>query len=57
MFKTFDSDMTPFVPTMHSAFNLPGQESEPPRLSVEARVICLLERDEEGAPTATRSKL
>lgn len=44
VFKTFDSDMRPFIPTMHSAFELPGQKGAPPRESIEARVICLLER-------------
>jgi hypothetical protein len=28
VFKTYDSDMFPFVPTMHSAFDLPEQEDQ-----------------------------
>lgn len=45
VFKTFDSEMHPFIPTMHSAFDLPDQEGAPPRHSCEARVVCLLEKD------------
>ena len=48
VFVTYDSDMHPFVPTMHSAFDLPGQDAHPERESVEARVICLMEREEEA---------
>jgi hypothetical protein len=44
MFKTYDSDMHPFVPTMHSAFDLHDQEAAPARESCEARIVCLLRR-------------
>ena len=44
VFKTYDSDMDPFVPTMHSAFELPEQDAEQVRESCEARVVCLLKR-------------
>lgn len=56
LFKTFDSDMNPFVPTMHSAFNLPCQGQEPPRRSLEARVICLMKRSD-AYSASERSKL
>lgn len=42
VFKTYDSDMNPFIPTLHSAFDLPDQEGAPPRESCECRVFCLL---------------
>jgi hypothetical protein len=45
VFKTYDSEMDPFIPTLHSAFDLPAQEGAPPRESCEARVICLLAKD------------
>lgn len=47
IFKTYDSDMHPFVPTMHSAINLPNQDAQPMRESVEARITCLLRRTPE----------
>jgi len=46
--------MLPFIPTMHSAIDLPGQEDMPERESVEARVVCLMKRHGD-APTAARA--
>lgn len=45
VFKTFDSAMDPFIPTMHSAFDLPNQDAAPCRESCEARVLCLMHDD------------
>jgi len=44
-FKTYDSEVNPFIPTLHSAFDLPNQEGAPARESCECRVICLLPKD------------
>ena len=41
IFRTLDSDMDPFVPTLHSAFDHPTCiESAPSRESIETRVLC-----------------
>ena len=41
VFKTYDSDMDPFVPTLHSAFDHPEcAATAAPRESIEARAIC-----------------
>lgn len=41
VFKTFDSEMDPFIPTLHSAFDDPDCPADaPPRESIEARAIC-----------------
>jgi hypothetical protein len=44
VFVTFDShpDGDTFIPTLHTAIDLPGQEQEPPRESCEIRVLCML---------------
>ena len=43
MILTYDSAMTPFVPTLHTSFSVPGMpEDAPARRSCEARVLCLL---------------
>jgi hypothetical protein len=44
VFVTFDShpEGGVFIPTLHSAIDLPGQDHEPPRESCEIRVLCLL---------------
>ena len=45
VFKTYDSDENPFIPTLHTAFN--DENTKPdalPRKSVEARVMCLIPR-------------
>jgi len=42
-FTTFDSAPSPFIPTLHSAFDDPTTPPRyPPRESVECRVVCLL---------------
>ena len=52
VFKTYDSEMDPFVPTMHSAFEL-HEADAPARESCEARVICLMtKRNAPGAAAA-----
>ena len=41
VFKTYDSEMDPFIPTLHSAFDDPDCPADaPPRESIEARAIC-----------------
>ncbi len=41
VFKTYDSKMDPFIPTLHSAFDDPDCPADaPPRESIEARAIC-----------------
>jgi hypothetical protein len=41
IFKTLDSEMDPFVPTLHSAFDHPNcPEDSPSRESIETRVLC-----------------
>jgi len=41
MFKTYDSDETPFIPTLHSAFDYPNTpENVSPRESIEVRAVC-----------------
>ncbi len=43
MILTYDSAMSPFVPTLHTSFSVPGMpEDAPARRSCEARVLCLL---------------
>ena len=42
MFKTYDSAMSPFMPTLHSAFDDPEcPERASLRESIEVRVMCL----------------
>ncbi len=41
VFKTYDSEMDPFIPTLHSAFDDPICPADaPPRESIEARALC-----------------
>ncbi|MEE3326087.1 MAG: CmcJ/NvfI family oxidoreductase [Myxococcota bacterium] len=41
VFRTFDTDMDPFVPTLHSAFDHPDcPKTAPARESIETRVLC-----------------
>ena len=42
MFKTYDSNEKPFMPTLHSAFDdeVNGREDASPRESIEVRAIC-----------------
>ena len=41
MFKTYDSDEQPFIPTLHSAFDYPETpEGASPRKSIEVRAVC-----------------
>ena len=42
MFKTYDSTLNPFMPTLHSAFddNSFGDKEVSPRKSLEVRAIC-----------------
>ena len=42
MFKTYDSNEKPFMPTLHSAFDdtINGRDDASPRESVEVRAIC-----------------
>ncbi len=41
MFSTYDSDENPFIPTLHSAFDLPGApKGTSPRESIEVRAVC-----------------
>merc|ERR1719160_100006 len=43
LFKTYDSEEEPFLPTMHSAFADPDSPEDPrERHSVEVRVLCLI---------------
>lgn len=45
MFKTYDSEASPFLPTLHSAFDDPSLNGKrvSPRESIEARAICLFD--------------
>jgi hypothetical protein len=46
LIKTFDSEMQPFVPTLHTSFEIPDTaEDAPARRSCEARVLCLLPKE------------
>lgn len=41
IFKTYDSEMDPFIPTLHSAFDHPEcPDDAPPRESIETRAMC-----------------
>ena len=42
MFKTYDSTLNPFMPTLHSAFDDIAFEGKDvsPRMSLEVRAIC-----------------
>ena len=41
MFKTYDSDESPFIPTLHSAFDYPNTpQGTSPRESIEVRAVC-----------------
>jgi hypothetical protein len=41
MFKTYDSDEQPFIPTLHSAFDYPDTpQGVTPRESIEVRAVC-----------------
>ena len=41
MFKTYDSDEQPFIPTLHSAFDHPDTpEGVSSRESIEVRAVC-----------------
>ena len=41
IFRTLDSDMDPFIPTLHSAFDHPNcPDDAPSRESIETRVLC-----------------
>jgi len=44
MFKTYDSNENPFMPTLHSAFDdLSCDSKVSPRESIEVRAICLFD--------------
>mgnify|MGYP001158604046 FL=1 len=44
MFKTYDSNEKPFMPTLHSAFDDPtSNENASPRESIEVRAICFFD--------------
>ncbi|MFP6641597.1 MAG: CmcJ/NvfI family oxidoreductase [Myxococcota bacterium] len=44
VFRTFDSAMDPFIPTLHSAFDDPEcPENTPQRESIETRAICFFD--------------
>jgi hypothetical protein len=44
MFKTFDSNEKPFMPTLHSAFDdVAFNENVSPRESIEVRAICFFD--------------
>eukprot|EP00811_Abedinium_folium_P012086 NODE_21200_length_764_cov_5.012559.p5 GENE.NODE_21200_length_764_cov_5.012559~~NODE_21200_length_764_cov_5.012559.p5 ORF type:complete len:62 (-),score=23.98 NODE_21200_length_764_cov_5.012559:337-522(-) len=40
--KTYDSEMHPFIPTLHTAFDDPKTPQDAPeRTSIDARVLCI----------------
>ena len=44
MFKTYDSDEQPFIPTLHSAFDHPETpEGVSARESIEVRAVCFFD--------------
>ena len=44
MFKTYDSEEKPFIPTLHSAFDYPDTpEGVSPRESIEVRAVCFFD--------------
>jgi len=44
MFKTYDSDEKPFIPTLHSAFDYPDTpQGVTPRESIEVRAVCFFD--------------
>jgi hypothetical protein len=44
MFKTYDSEEKPFIPTLHSAFDHPDTpEGASPRESIEVRAVCFFD--------------
>ena len=44
MFKTYDSDERPFIPTLHSAFDYPNTpKGATPRESIEVRAVCFFD--------------
>ena len=44
MFKTYDSDESPFIPTLHSAFDYPNTpKGTSPRESIEVRAVCFFD--------------
>ena len=46
LIKTYDSDMTPFQPTLHSSFDDENtDENAPERQSCEARILCLVPKE------------
>ena len=45
LIKTYDSELKPFQPTLHSSFDDEGTSKDAPeRQSCEARILCLIPR-------------
>ena len=57
MFKTYDSNENPFMPTLHSAFDdLSCDSKVSPRESIEVRAICLFDQAKDKTIELTQEK-